>query len=151
MCCYVTASDPELKKTTSVLRRNQYFDSEADLCRVYSEEALLRLERRLLRNQISYFVREESEHFLRRMISPHKACVIVRVNERDMERGMELAEDLRGVEVIGVLPEEDWNPVRAKERRKTEREEQERFRRSRYDAEDEEETYGSGMRRYETG
>lgn len=128
MGCHVTACDPEENKTSSVLGRNQYFDSEADFCRVYSEDVLLRVERRLMRNQISYYVREEGTGFFARIFGGQRTGLIVRINESDMETAMDLAEGMRGVEIIGVIPEEDWTPVRAKARRDEERAQASRFR-----------------------
>ncbi len=144
MCCYVTSNEGQgQERVSSILLEDQYFDSEVNFCRVYAGDVLQYLERILLREGISYFVKEENPSLLGRLLCMHRSGFVVRINCRDMEKAMYLAEDLRGVEIIGRLPEEEWTPKRARIRREEERKQAERFmhRRSREWDEEEEDDY----------
>ncbi len=142
MCCYVTSNEGQgQERVSSILLEDQYFDSEVNFCRVYAEDVLQYLERILLRAGISYFVKEENSSFLAKLLCMHRSGFVVRINCRDMEKAMYLAEDLRGIEIIGRLPEEEWTPSRARLRREEERRQVERFVRRRNREWDEEEDY----------
>lgn len=145
MCCYVTSNEGQgQERVSSILLEDQYFDSEVNFCRVYAEDVLQYLERILLREGISYFVREENSSLLARLLCMRRSGFVVRINCRDMEKAIYLAEDLRGVEIIGRLPEEEWTPKSARIRREEERKQAERFtRRGRrsYEWDEEEDDY----------
>lgn len=129
-CCYVTSGDGRELHTSSVLRENHFFDREADCCRAYSDDALQRVEKLFLESGISFSVQEERRNPFARVLGANKRCVIVRVHEQDMEDAMDIAGSVRGVEVTGIVPEEDWSPVRAKRKREEERRQAGRFRES---------------------
>lgn len=154
MCCYVTSNEgPGQERVSSILPEDQYFDSEVNFCRVYAEDVLQYLERILLRAGISYFVKEENASLLARLLCMHRSGFVVRINCRDMEKAMYLTEDLRGIEIIGRLPEEEWTPSRARLRREEERQQAERFVRRGYRADewDEEEDYDYYYERTQRG
>ncbi len=141
MCCYVTSNEGQgQERVSSILPGDQYFDSEVNFCRVYADDVLQYLERILLRAGISYFVKEENSSLLARLLCMHRSGFVVRINCRDMAKAMDLAEDLRGIEIIGSLPQEEWTPKNARLRREEERRQAERFvRHHRSDEWDEEE------------
>ncbi len=128
--CYINANEYIETDACSILREDQYFDTEVSFCRVYSEETLMYLERILLRGGISYCIQEENTSLLSRLFSMRRSGCIVRINQRHMEKAMYLTRNLRGLEILSVVPEEDWSPRRAKERRTEEKEQRQRF----YDA-----------------
>lgn len=152
MCCYVTSNEErEQSVVSTILREDQYFDSEADFCRVYDDAVLHVLERMLLRNGISYFIKEENTSLLARLLCMRRSGFVVRINGRDMEKAIWLAEELRGVEIIGELPEKDWIPREAGLRRKEEERERARFGRYRYDEREEERDYYERVQRSRQG
>lgn len=128
--CYVTANEYTEKDACAILREDQYFDSEVSFCRVYSEETLRHLERILLRGGISYCIVEENKSLLLRLLSMRRSSCIVRIHQRHMEKAMYLTRNVRGIEILSVIPKEDWSPRRAKEQRAEERQQRQRF----YDA-----------------
>ena len=118
MCCIVTENDgQETYKGFSILQENQYFNSEADFCRVYSEEVRRELENLLLRNRVSYFIVEQNTSILSRLFGFRKRCWLFRINRNDLEYAIRLTGDMRGVEVIAQPPARDWVPAEAKRRR----------------------------------
>ena len=154
MCCYVTSNEGQgQERVSSILLEDQYFDSEVNFCRVYAEDVLQYLERVLLRAGISYFVKEENSSLLARILSMHRSGFVVRINCRDMEKARYRAEDRRGFEVIGRLPQEEWTPKRARLWREEEGKQAERFvRRGRWSCEwDEEEDYDYYYERAQRG
>lgn len=152
MCCYVTSNEErEQSVVSTILRDDQYFDSEADFCRVYDDRVLHVLERILLRNGISYFIKEENTSLLARLLCMRRSGFVVRINGRDMGKAIWLAEELRGVEIIGRLPERDWIPREAWQRRREEERERERFGTYRYDEREEERDYYERVQRSRQG
>lgn len=117
MNCYVTVGENQETRDGSSILKNRYFNSEADFCRVYSEEVLLHLERMFLWNQISYFIRDDHSNVFSRLFSTKKHCWIIRLNSHDLEYAAWLVEDMRGVEIIAQIPERDWVPSEAKKER----------------------------------
>lgn len=127
MCCYVNSIEEQGRDhVSSILLEDQYFDSEVNFCRVYATDILQYLERILLRGGISYFVKEENSSFLSKLFSMHRSGFIVRINCRDMEKAMYLTENLRGIEILGRIPEAEWTPRRERLWRE-EREREERY------------------------
>ena len=152
MCCYVTSNEErEQSVVSTILREDQYFDSEADFCRVYDDAVLHVLERILLRNGISYFIKEENTSLLARLLCMRRSGFVVRINGRDMGKAIWLAEEIRGVEIIGELPEKDWIPREAGQRRKEEERERARFGSYRYDEREEERDYYERVQRSRQG
>lgn len=96
---------------SSILREDQYFDNEADFCKVESESVRSELEKIFLKNRISYFIKEQEQGFLDRLFgSRQKRSYIVRINNRDIAQAIRLVRDLQGIEIIGKEPEPDWSP-----------------------------------------
>ena len=119
MCCYVTDSEGQENyySGSSILRENQYFNSEADFCRVYTEDVRRNLEDLFLWNRISYYISEEHTSLFSRLLGLRSRYWLFRINRNDLEDAIRLAEDMRGVEVIAELPAREWIPVEAKRRR----------------------------------
>ena len=117
MNCHVTTGQIlETGDGTSIFS-DRYFNSEADFCRVYSEDVLMHLEQLFLWNQISYFIQDDHAGVLSRLFSARKHCWTIRINANDLEYATFLVEDVRGVEVIAKIPERDWTPSAAKAER----------------------------------
>lgn len=118
MCCIVTENDgQDAYHGFSIIQENHYFNSEADFCRVYSEEVRRELEELLLWSRVSYFIVDQNTTLLSRVFGLRKRCWLFRINRNDLEYAMQLVEDMRGVEVIAQPPARDWVPVEAKRRR----------------------------------
>ena len=88
---------------------------------------MLEVEGILLWNHISYCIREENTSLFSRIFGMKQRSLIIRINSNDMEYAFDLVEGIRGVELVGELPEEDWVPVRAKQRREEEKDQARRF------------------------
>ncbi len=96
---------------SSILREDQYFDNEADFCKVESEIVRSELEKIFLKNRISYFIKAQEQGFFDRLFgSKEKRSYIVRINNRDIAKAIRLVQDLQGIEIIGKEPEPDWSP-----------------------------------------
>ncbi len=96
---------------SSILREDQYFDNEADFCKVESENVRSELEKIFLKNRISYFIKAQEQSFLERLFGDKgKRPYIVRINNRDIAKAIRLTQDLEGIEIIGREPEPDWSP-----------------------------------------
>lgn len=117
MKCYVTSEETVQEKGSTILFEDQFFDSEADFCRVYTEDAMTHLEQVFLWNRISYCIEEENASILSRLFGLGKHSWVFRINQNDMEYALWLVGDMRGVEVIAKMPEHDWTPKEAKKRR----------------------------------
>jgi len=114
---------------TSILREDQYFDNEVEFCIVHGAGAMNELERVLLKNRISYFIRQQEKSILQKIFKRGKVedIFVVRINGRDVENAIELAQDIPGVEITGEIPEQDWSPRAKLERMKAEGEEKKEF------------------------
>ena len=118
MCCYDTDSEgQEIYRGSSILRENQYFDSEADFCRVYSEDVMRQLEEIFTWNRVSYFISERNTALLSRLLGFRKHYWVFRINKNDLEYAMWMTDGMRGIEVIAEPPAPEWIPVEAKRRR----------------------------------
>lgn len=96
---------------SSILREDQYFDNEADFCKVESESVRSELERIFLKNRISYFIKTQDQGFFERLFGTgEKRSYIVRINNRDIAQAIRLVQNLQGIEIIGKEPEPDWSP-----------------------------------------
>lgn len=96
---------------SSILREDQYFDNEADFCKVESESVRSELERIFLKNRISYFIKTQDQGFFERLFGTReKRSYIVRINNRDIAQAIRLLQNLQGIEIIGKEPEPDWSP-----------------------------------------
>ncbi|SDZ76802.1 hypothetical protein SAMN02745687_00347 [Lachnospiraceae bacterium NK3A20] len=107
---------------SSILLENQYFDNECDFCKVYSEENLLKIENIFLKNRISYFIKPEDDSLLARLFGSvmNRQRMVIRINNRDIERAVRLVDGIHGVDVIAAMPQSDWCPREHLARRRKE-------------------------------
>ena len=118
MCCIVTDCEgQENYRGFSILQENQYFNSEVDFCKVYSEEVRRQLEELLLWNRVSYFIDVQNSTLFLRLLGFRKRYWLFRINRNDLEYAIRLTEGMSGVEVIAEPPARDWVPAEAKRRR----------------------------------
>jgi hypothetical protein len=102
---------------SSILREDQYFNNESNFCRVSGAKAKAALEKILLANGISYFVKWDDRSWLSRLLeggrNEHGVCTI-RINTGDIARATELVKGMEGITVIGREPQHDWSPKEQK-------------------------------------
>ncbi len=97
---------------TSILREDQFFDNECDFAKVYTRETLKIMERILLKNRISYFIREEDTSIFAKLFasSANRYRCVIRINKRDIEDAMEAVRGVRGIDIVCREPVHDWCP-----------------------------------------
>ena len=97
---------------TSILREDQYFDTETDFCVVTGAAAMNQLEQLLLRNRISYFIKVQERSIFQKIFGrrSREEVFVVRINNRDVAAAAELAAEVPNVRIIGKVPEQDWSP-----------------------------------------
>ena len=102
----------------TILQENQYFDNETDFCRVYSEESLRMIQKILLNNHISYFIKNKDDSMMARLLG-RRACRIIRINDADITRaaGLTNSLDARDVRFIRTKSADDWVLTQARSRR----------------------------------
>jgi len=102
----------------TILQENQYFDNEADFCRVYSEQSLRMIQKILLKNHISYFVKNVNDSMVARLLG-RKACAIIRINDADITRAAGLIDDVnaRDARLIRTRSADDWVMERSRTKR----------------------------------